>query len=174
MKSNRFCGALGCAAVLFSLPAMAQWVHMAGEDDPFAGGSQQFAGGVAETGEMVMFRCTSDNDLALLYVSIERPPDEAEIMRVLAAAKAELLVIVDEDPVVALPAIIDMTPDRERLRYVSEHPAVEKLATRAAAAKRRVAVAVQIGGKRIYSTAINARGSGKAMGKLTKACKLGD
>lgn len=146
---------------------------MSGEEDPFAGGAEQFAGGVSDGGEMIMFRCTSDNDLALLFVSIEKPPEDPRLIGLASMAKAQLLVIVDDDPVVTVPATIDTTPDRERLRYVSEHPMVEGLALRAAAAKRRVAVAVEIGGKRIYSTAVNARGSGKAMGKLTRACKLG-
>ncbi len=146
---------------------------MAGEDDPFAGGAQQIAGGVADTGEMVMFRCTTGSDLAMLFVSIEKPPEDAAILAMLAASKATLLVIVDNDPVVVLPAVIDTTPDRQRLRYVSSSPLVESITARAAAAKRRVAVAVEINGKRVYSTAVAARGSGRELGKLTRACRLG-
>lgn len=156
-------------------PSAAEWMHTAGEDDPFAGGPQQFAGGLADSGEMIMFRCTGAQDLALLYVSIEKPSDEAE-QYVAAAAAADivkLLVIIDDDPVAIIGAKVEITPDRERYRFTSEDGAVIGLAKRALTAKRRMAVAVELAGKRLYSTAVNARGSSSAMGKLMRACKLG-
>jgi len=154
--------------------ASAEWVHTASEDDPFAGGAQQFAGGQSDRGEMVMFRCTSRDDLALLFISIEKPSEDiaSQLDEMSTVGKPKLLVIIDNDPVVTLPAIVSMTPDRERYRYEAEGGELLTLAQRAAAAKRRVAVAVEFFGQRIYSTAVNVRGSRRAMDKLLKGCAI--
>jgi hypothetical protein len=153
--------------------ASAQWVHTASEDDPFAGGATQLAAGLSEVGEMLAFRCTSARDLALLYVSIEKPDDALiENLAMFAMGKPALLVIVDDDPVVRLPAQIEVTPTRERLRYVATGEAVQPLARRVTTARKRIAVAFEFNGKRVSSTAVNARGTKAAVGKLTGACKL--
>lgn len=176
MKMRAICAVAALVgSLVLATSAAAEWMHTAREDDPFAGGAQQFAGGIAESGEMLMFRCTSKDDIALLYVSNEKPSVEADRF-VAAAATADivkLLVIIDDDPVSILGAKVEITANRERYRFESEGGAVIGLAKRALAAKRRMAVAVELSGKRIYSTAVNMRGSGSALGKLVRACKLG-
>jgi hypothetical protein len=167
--------AIAAAALgLSASAASAQWVHSAGEDDPFAGGALQLAMSFSEMGEMVAFRCTTSADLAFMYVSMEKPTDDlAANLPTFAAGKPALLVVVDDDPVVRLPAAIEITPDHERLRYVAVGAAVAPLAQRVGAARKRVAIAFEFNGQRVQSTAVNVRGSKSVMSKLVTACRLG-
>lgn len=157
-------------AVLGASSAAAQWIHEQGEDDPFAGGAQHMALTVSSLGEGVIFRCTSQGDLALLYISLEKP-DAAEA-KIFAKMPAKLLVIVDDDPKQEYAAMIDTTPDGGRYRFTAVSPDLAPLARRAATAKKRLAIAVELLGKRVYSAAVNVRGSKVAIGRLANGCKL--
>lgn len=153
-------------------PAAAQWFHEKGEDDPFVGGAINLAFGVASSGESLVFRCTSRKDLAFLYLSIEKPMPEH--VALLSLMTARLLVIVDDDPQRVYVAEIDTTPDGDRYRFTALARDLSDLADRVAAAKRRLAVAVELNGERLYSTAVGVRGSRAAISKLVSGCKLGD
>lgn len=160
-----------CAiALAFPRAASAQWFHQKGEDDPFAGGVTHMALTMSDRGEGILFRCTSIGDLALLYISIEKPdPAHAQLF---SSLRAKLLVIVDDDQKVEFDADIDTTPDGDRYRFTATNPDLSKLARRTAGAKKRLAVAVELLGKRLYSTAVNVRGSSRALTQLATGCNL--
>lgn len=149
--------------------ASAQWMHDKGEDDPFAGGEQHLALALSSSGEMIGFRCTKEADLALLFVSIEKP--EPEHIRLFSMLPAKLRVIVDDEEPESFPASIDVTPDGGRYRFTAEGGLVS-LVRAAQSAKRRFAVAAEVNDERIYSAAVSVRGSGRAIGKLAEGCKL--
>lgn len=165
---------MAVAAVMLamsSLPAAAQWFHEQGEDDPFAGGAEHLAMTASRVGEIVGFRCTTDRNLAFLFVSIEKP--QTEHLAAMSLLTARLLVIVDDAPKVEFVAFIDATPDGDRYRFTALSRELADLAAKAAAAKRRLAVAVEIEGKRLYSAAVGVRGSRAAISKLQAGCGIG-
>jgi len=162
--------AFWAALTLMSSVASAQWMHTEGEDDPFAGGQEQMAGTLTSVGEMLMFRCRTGDDLALLYVTIEKPdPAHKAIMAIMPV---KLLVIVDDEPKREFDATVDTTPDGERYRITAVSEDLASLARLTADAKRRFAVAVEMNGKRMFSSAVSVRGSRLAIGKLASGCKL--
>lgn len=158
-------GLFACAS-----DAAAQWMYDRGEDDPFAGGAQHMAMALSSLGEMVGFRCTKLEDLALLYVSIEKPDPES--MRIVLAMPVKIMVIVDDEPKREYSGDVDVTPDGSRYRFTTVDKDLADLADLAAGAKRRFAIAVEMMGKRLYSTAVGVQGSRLAISKLTSGCKL--
>lgn len=150
--------------------AAAQWVYDQGEDDPFAGGVTHMAITASNLGELIVFRCTGASDISLLYVSIEKP-DPAH-KSVVGIVPMQLHVIVDDEPKREFDAKIDVTPDGDKYRVTAEDADLADLVTLVAKAKRRFAVAVMMGGIRMYSAAVGVRGSRAAIGKLAVGCKL--
>jgi hypothetical protein len=158
------------AALALPAAAHAQWMHTEGEDDPFAGGAQHMAMAMTAMGEILGFRCNSVANLSLVYVSIEKPAQEH--LSVVGLLKPQLLVIVDSEPVQTFQATMDVTPDGDRYRVVAEDSDLTVLLRQTAAAKKRFAVAVQMGGQRMYSAAVNVRGSRSAISALASGCRL--
>ena len=150
--------------------AHAQWFYDQGEDDPFAGGSQHLAMSLARSGELIGFRCTSADDLVLLFVSNEKP--DPQQMAAMMLMPAKLLVIVDDASQQEFDASIEVTADGDRYRFSGEGDGLADVARAASAAKKRFAVAAEMMGKRMYSAAVNVRGSGRAIGQLVKGCGL--
>jgi hypothetical protein len=162
--------ALAVAWWFWAIPAQAQWIHQQGEDDPFAGGRQQLAVTVSGAGMLSAFRCTSEKDLALLFVTSEKP--DAETRGILSKVPIKLLVIVDDDPKLTLDAELDTTPDGDRYRFTATSEQIVAIARRTAAAKRRFAVAVEILGQRLSSQAFGTSGSRRAIEALIRGCRL--
>ena len=151
-------------------PAAAQWMHLQGEDDPFAGGVEHTSMTLARHGEIIGFRCTSAKDLAFLFVSTEKP--QADHVALMSLLTARLLVIIADEPQREYVALIDTTPDGDRYRFTALARTLPELVKAAGAAKRRLAVAVEIKGERVHSAAVNVRGSGRAIRQLVKGCGL--
>lgn len=169
---SKVCGAvLGMVALLVAgSPAFAQWAYTQSEDDPFAGGAQHMAGTISTLGEWLMFRCTGADDLALLYVTVEQPsPEHRAVIKLLPV---QVSVIVDDEPKRSFDAEVDTTPDGKRYRVTAAEQGLSDVVKLAASAKRRFAMAVELGGQRMYSAAVNVRGSRSALGQLKAACKL--
>lgn len=121
-------------------------------------------------GEVVGFRCTSADDLSLLYVSIEKP--KAEHARIIGLMPIKIMVIVDDEPVRSFEAKLDVTPDGDRYRATAEDQDLVDLLKLTSDAKRRFAIAVETSGERMYSAAVNVRGSRLAISKLSSGCGL--
>jgi len=152
---------LGCSA------AHAGWVHTRNED-PFQG--DQHLAMTMTFEELAGFRCTSASDLALVYVTPEKPSDQATAL--LALSSKKLLVIVDSQPKIELVADMDVTVDGEKYRLSAEGPQVAKIAAAAAAAQKRFAVAVQINDKIAFSKTFDVNESTSAIGALLKGCDI--
>lgn len=157
--------ALACAA-----PAHAQWLHQKGEDDPFKGGAEQFAMSISVTGQMAVFRCATSDDLQLMLVTIEAPTDMATLM--LAMSKARLLVVVDNDQKMALPAEVEITPDQQRYRVAASGVAVRDVLLRVATAKQRFALAGEVADKVVWSQTFGVQNSKRAVQPLIDGCKV--
>lgn len=142
--------ALGCSA------ACAGWVHTKNED-PFQG--DQHLAMKLSFGELAGFRCTSASDLALVYVTPEKPSDQTTAL--LALSSKKLLVIVDSQPKIELVADMDVTVDGEKYRLSAEGPQVAK-----------IAAAVQINDKIAFSKTFDVKGSTSAIGALLKGCDI--
>lgn len=163
-----------CAGVLLiagSHRAAAEWLHKKGTDDPFKGGSEQIAMSIEfGTGQMIGVKCTTIDDVTLIFVPYEKP--DASTAQLLPLLKARLLVIIDDQPKVELSATLVITPDGERLRIDADGPEVVKLVPSIASAKRRVALAGEINGKVAWSQAFGMSGSRRALQPLMASCKI--
>lgn len=162
--------AVGVWLVILSAPVDAQWLHQQGEDDPFAGGRQQLAITVSSMGVLAAFRCTSADDLSLLFVSTEKPDEDTR--EIAAKLPTKLLVIVDDEPKTELDASVDTTPQGDRFRFTATGEGIAVLARKTAAAKRRFAVAVELLGQRLSSQAFGVSGSRRAIEALIRGCRL--
>jgi hypothetical protein len=155
------------AAQVGAMPAAADWFHKADADNPFEGGVPHLAMAADFDGMAVGFRCTS-GDWKLMFLVPEKPDPASS-----ASAKgmpAKLLVIVDDEPKVTLPAEVEIAPTGEQYRITSDAPGIATLARSTAAARRRFAIAVEMFGKLTYSKAFDVVGSRRALGPLIADC----
>ena len=157
-------------SVAWACPASAQWVHSKGEDNPFAGGSTQLAMSVGFSGFALAFRCTSTKDLSILLITPEKP--RADQVAAIRSLPIEMLVIVDQQPKVAIDAEIDTTPDGDNYRVTAMGPNVVRLLNAAAEGSSRIAVAGQVGGKVIWTHSFGLSGSRRALQPLITGCKI--
>jgi hypothetical protein len=155
--------------VFLATGANADWLHNT-EDDPFRGGEQHIAAAFDLSGELAGFRCSSADDLVLMFVTPEKP--QAGSMELLSKVPVQLLVIVDNEPKRELAARIETTPNGERYRIVSEVPEVADVVKSALGAKKRFSVASQLLGQLGYTKTFNVRGSTNAIRALVSGCKI--
>lgn len=159
------------ATILISCTAaLGDWEHSAGEHDPFKGGAEHIAVAAELPGVLAGFRCTSQEDLAIMFIPIEKGDTAA--MAMLAGVKVRLLVIVDDQPRQSLPAALGITPDGERFRVEATGADVAKIVLDVAAAKKRLAMAGEINGKIAWSHPFGTAGSRRALQPLIDSCKL--
>lgn len=165
---------IACVAAVFvgAAPAAAEaaWMHQVIED-AFQGDGQ-LAMTMAPPAYALGFRCRSAEDLALVFMTPESAT--VEIVAGIALSVPKLLVIVDSAPRVSMPAIGELTNGDDKLLFYSEDQAVAGLLSAALAAKKRVAVAVEIGGKIVHSIVFNTSGLTRALVKLVAGCNLKD
>lgn len=161
------------AAVIVGSPigaANAQWVYDK-KDDPFQS-DLHTAVAVERLGFAAGLRCTSAADATLIYVTPEHPPSDG--LANLNRMSPRLLVILDDMPKVAIDAQIEATPDGQSLRVVSTNPpAVGLLFQAAELARKRFAIAVEIGvGNIVYSQSFTIDGAKKTIGRALDGCKI--
>lgn len=160
--------ALGMTAVEASAAWGGSWQHQVYED-AFNGDAQMVLS-TDDLGYGIGFRCRGKDDLALVYMMPERVT--AADVSAMTAVKPALLVIVDEQPKVSLAADVEQATGTELLMAYSEGLDVESILDAAQAAKRRMAVAFEIGGKPFHSRTFGLKGFSRAIDKLTGACGL--
>lgn len=148
--------------------AQAQWIHQA-EDNPFEKTKQHLAIS-ARSGSLLGFRCTSEDDVALIMATTEKV--ERENRASLALMPVKMLVIIDDADKVELDAEFDVTPEGDRLRVTSTGDNVLPILKSAMMAKKRFAVAFEMMGKVFGSTIFGVDGSRRAIEKLVVGCKL--
>lgn len=153
-------------------PAHAEWVSTKGNDDPFKGGAEYVALAIEGLGKgMAAFRCTRKLDLTLMLVTTEKPTNEV-LRRLDEFRDVKILVIVDDDPRIVLPATLGATPDNERLRFEAQGSTVATVLHAAAAAKRRFAIAAELNGKIVTSESFGINGSRRALAPLIEGCSI--
>ena len=163
--------ATATAGLLFwSTTALADWVYQL-DDDPFveSGGSH-----IAVVGDLIGygagFRCAAPDDLTLIFITPERARDVESALFV--QLPAILLVVIDDADKVYLDARIDVTPNGETYRFLSDEMAVSAVFRAALTAKKRFAVAAQISGQIFHRKSFDVRGSSRALKQLVEGCKL--
>jgi hypothetical protein len=116
------------------------------------------------------FRCTSNDDLVLLFIAPEKPdPDHSAVLGILPM---KLLVVVDDESKISLTATLETTPDGSNYRLVSDDEKVAGIAHSVAKAKRRFALAGEINGNLAWSKSFSVSGSRRAMQPLISGCRL--
>ena len=151
-----------------TVSANAQWIHRS-QEDPFKGKATQLAM-TMKSGQSAAFRCSSADDLTLVYIIPEKVTDATT--RMLAAADLKLLVIVDDAPKIELDAQLETTPSGDSYRLEASTEEVAKILHMVAAAKRRFAVASEFVGQSFYPTIFAVDGSRSALSKLISGCKV--
>lgn len=159
-------------ALLWSTAAQAQWVHHT-EDDPFADGNTHLAMAIGAGGVVAGFRCSSPDDLSLVFVTQENTAGlDAEALSNLKMLPMKLLVIVDNDERLSFEAEAEPTPDGGKIRIVSTADGLIPVLRAAQKAKKRFAVATELMGTIGHSKSFKVSGSGRAIAKLASGCRL--
>jgi|GEM_PF-7129516 len=158
------------AVLISAKSADAAWFHTKGNDDPFKGGAEHIAMAVELDGFSAGFRCTSLDDLTLLFIVPEKP--EPEHLTLAKALPIKLLVIIDDGGKIELDAALETTPDRTSYRVASSDERVAEIARSAASARRRFALAAETLGKIMWSKSFNVSGSTRALKPLIAGCGL--
>ena len=105
---------------------------------------------VGDLTETDAFNCRPNGrQLVLIFMMPQKPTDP--ITNSLKDAKLRLLVIIDDEPKVSLPASLYTTDDREHYRFWSTDPLVLELMHKARTATKRVALAAEADGRIIES-----------------------
>lgn len=148
--------------------AHAQWM-LTKEEDAFEG-DMHIAGAFEGIGYGVGFRCRDADSLSLIYMT----PEEVDATTIagMSFLKPAIVVIVDSEPKVRIPAELEPNSVTGKLSALGDDAAIEALLFRARAAKKRVAVALEVGGQIFHSKTFSARGSERALGGLAKSCNI--
>ena len=164
------------AQVLIALVASvgstrAEWLHNV-EDDPFRGGEVHLAMAIATdfSGFVAGFRCSSADDLTLVFVTPEKTKDIP--VPSIDKLPVRLLVITDDAEKVALDAKIETTPSGEQFRFSADGEQIIKMLKAAWDAKKRFAIASELLGQVGQSKSFDMRGSSRAIQELVNGCKL--
>lgn len=163
--------AIGITAL--SSAALAEWMYKK-QDDAFQSPTHTVLVAADLSGYVAAFRCTSESDLALIYVTPERigTMSQQDLVRMNLMSNTKILVIVDDKPRMSMPAMVERTPNGDTFRFSTEDAAVLDLTQTAAAATRRFAVAIEAGGEIVHSRTFDVRGSRKALQSLIKGCGI--
>ena len=153
------------AASLVSSSAFGQWVYQK-QESAFGDNTTHFAL-TAKDSYIFGLRCGSDEMLTLFVTPESLTPDDAEKFSVVPML---LLIRVDSNDVFSLEATPESIEGKMRLSANSEHELTRQIQD----ARKRVAVAVSIAGKRFHEVSFNVRGSTDAAKKLLAACAVDD
>lgn len=166
MKIFRTLGA-SVVAGLVAGAAQAQWLHQetggAFDDNPMQLAATAIGGGAYGLG----LRCTSPDDLVVLFITPERI--EGGLAEIMTSMSPDLLIRVDDnDPVEVKPSIEGQ--DGDDLSAIAEIDVA--LVDEINAATRRVSVAIRLAGDLYHETEFNVRGSTAATATLMEKCGL--
>ena len=164
--------AAAMAALAIAAPASAAWLHKKGNDDPFKSGAEHIAFASEFDGYAAAFRCTSRDDLTLMFIVPEKP--EPSHLALASALPNKLLDIVDDGEKIGFGAGLETTPDLTNYRVAASDSEVASIAHAVASARRRFALAGELNGKVVWSKAFSVGGSRRALQPLIDGCKLGD
>ncbi len=157
---------------VLAVPAKADWLHKS-EENPFTGDTHIAMGITDMSGYAVGFRCSKADDLSLVFVTPESVEDGAAVAG-MNALGIKLLVIVDDQPKLTLEAGLDRAPGgSNKLRLVSSDAEIVGLIDKVKAAKKRVAMAVELMGQAMHAKSFDVRGSRRALDDLGSGCKIG-
>lgn len=163
---------VAAAAMGVAFPASAEWVGSKGSDDPFKGGAEYIAMALTNESRMsAAFRCTSEDDLALVFITPETPTQDF-ISTYERMDDVAVLVVIDDQPKRSLAARLEITADASRVRFDADGLGIGALLHAAAGAKKRFAIAGEIKGKVVYSQSFTATGSRRAITPLIEGCKI--
>ena len=147
--------------------AHAQWSFVPGDNlDPYRP-RPNAAASFADTGG-IAFICTGAKDLQFRITAT--PLEASEPAH--HPERQTLLLIVDDEQPVRVAGFQGILPDRKYVAFATENSSI--LMAKAATAKRRIAVAIEIGGKVVASVATRADGVANAFFRLIDACELPD
>jgi hypothetical protein len=154
---------------MLATPASAQWKHI-GSDNPF--GDALNVAAARKEGHDIAFRCSTKDDLSLLYILPEKGRDNDDLANLNLVASPKLLVIIDDQPKVSLSAEVDLSRSSNYRVAVEDADEVLPVLVAAMNAKRRFAVANEIMGKVVYHKTYNVQNLKASLQKLVKLCNL--
>jgi len=160
---HKYICALGFIALSVS-SANAQWMSNT-EPDPFGGDKTSISFTVSMQGYVFGFRCHGKDDYRIVYLTTEAFGKPGSTL-----PGVVLKVRVDNSEPVDFPADIDES--NGKLRLSADHVSVLPFMHTIAAAKDRVAVAVEVGGQRFHTQSFGTSGSRTAINQSMKACGL--
>lgn len=148
--------------------AAAQW-EFSREDDAFDG--DMFIASTFEGfGYGIGFRCRSGENPDLVFMTPEEATrDDVEVVNKFGA---RLLVVVDDEPKVTVPATLELNVVTGRLSGIGRGAELAKVIESGKAARRRIAVAMEIRGKTVHQKTFSSRGSTKAFERLMSSCGI--
>jgi hypothetical protein len=156
---------VGSCILLFSVGAVEAGWYTHEDDDPFAKKLTLLAIS-SETG--VIFRCSKRGQVDVVVVTDQRVPDEVAASFQNADVNINVGIYIDDERF-DLMASLDLTSDK-LVRATTDSAVAVTIA--AAAAKKRIAVAVQVADKTIYRVNPGIVGAASAIAKLVKGCGL--
>lgn len=150
--------------LLISSSAQAQWLHQS-DDDAFENKAQHIS--MTVSGMYALgYVCQGDKS-RFVYITPEKFSADLGITMMLLNPK--LLVRVDDADVVKLDIFSEEADSKTKL--VTDDEGSVDLAKAVAVAKKRVAVAVEVGGQLFHKTNFGVAGSKDALNKALDGCK---
>jgi hypothetical protein len=158
----------GCS--IWGAPARAEWLYDS-EDNAFGADIHMvMAADDLRSGYVAAIRCSSATDLTLMLLTPEdAPAGSAERMN---TVPVQLLVVVDDQDRRAFAGRVDVSPTGSKLRVSAEGPHLVEIVRMAKNAKRRFALAAEIGGKVYHPKTFSIKGARNPVARLETACKL--
>lgn len=152
------------ASAALATPAAAEW-HFQEQGSAFDEKKIRVAIAV-RPGYAFAFRCTGKDDLDVAFITPEAVEQDA--VETLNAVQPEILVRVDDNEIITIPAVIDTGNTEMVLRGVPP----THLATQVIEASSGVSVAVRVIGQLYHEQEFDVLGSTKSVQDLLKACSI--
>jgi len=155
---------LALGLFLVSSTAQAQWLHQS-EDDAFENKTQHIS--MTMSGMYALGYVCQGNKSRFVYITPEKY--SAELSQTMLVLNPKLLVRVDDADVVKLDVFSEEANNKTKL--VTDDEGSVSLAKAVAVAKKRVSVAIEIGGQLFHKTNFGVTGSKEALNKALDGCK---
>lgn len=150
----------------WSSSVRAQWINTVAED-AFNGDQQIAMIPDVAAGYFFGFRCSNADDLAMIFGT----PETSSGHEGSVASMTKMMVIIDGEPARSFDVSID-TWGENKFRFNADSVEVSNVILAVGKAKRRVAVAIDLLGKKYHSRVFKLNGSGRAVDKLVKSCEI--
>jgi hypothetical protein len=150
-------------------------MHSKTNDDPFKGGSKHMVGNYersAPVDVVVSCRGKSDRQLAVI-VRMSPKFGEPKMIEAMNTLGPVIKYIVDDKPVQAEKALVVRAKDSKFIFGVAGQGA-QHFALSILSASSRIAISVEVGGKRINSYSFKAEGAMSSAGQLASACGMAE